>query len=100
MESARRVFVVRAPVKPSSRLRALAALAAVVALSALAACERSAPAARSAVTDDFGDSVTLAQAPRRIVSLVPNLTEILYAIGAGDRLVGRTSYDRIPAQVT
>jgi iron complex transport system substrate-binding protein len=86
----------RSTVRPWPRLRALAALAA---MCALAACERAAPVARSSVTDDFGDTITLAKAPRRIVSLVPNLTEILYAIGAGDRLVGRTSYDRIPARV-
>jgi iron complex transport system substrate-binding protein len=74
--------------------------AAVCALAgALSACERPAPPVRSAITDDFGDTVRLAAAPRRIVSLVPSLTELVYAIGAGGRLVGRTSYDRIPAQV-
>ena len=80
-------------------MRALTVLAVLAAMGALAACERAAAPAGSAVTDDFGDTVTLARPPQRIVSLVPNLTEILYAIGAGDRLVGRTSYDRIPAQV-
>ena len=84
------------PAKRPPRRRAIAAL---LVACALGACDRPAAAARSSVTDDFGDTITLSRPPRRIVSLVPNLTEILYAIGAGDRLVGRTSYDRIPAQV-
>jgi iron complex transport system substrate-binding protein len=40
-----------------------------------------------------------ADEPRRIVSLVPATTEMLYAIGAGDRLVGASSYDRYPPEV-
>src|SRR5205085_9106592 len=34
--------------------------------------------------------------PRRIVSLNPSTTELLFAIGAGNRLVGRTTYDMWP----
>jgi len=37
--------------------------------------------------------------PHRIVSLVPATTEMLFAIGAGDRVVGVSSYDRYPPQV-
>jgi iron complex transport system substrate-binding protein len=37
--------------------------------------------------------------PRRIVSLVPATTEMLYAIGAGDRLIGVGTYDRYPPAV-
>ena len=37
--------------------------------------------------------------PRRIVSLVPATTEMLFAMGAGDRLAGVSNYDRFPAEV-
>lgn len=37
--------------------------------------------------------------PRRIVSLVPATTEMLYAMGAGSRLIGVGSYDRFPPEV-
>ena len=37
--------------------------------------------------------------PRRIVSLVPATTEMLFAMGAGDRLAGVSSYDRFPPEV-
>lgn len=37
--------------------------------------------------------------PRRIVSLVPAATEMLYAIGVGDRVVGVSSYGRFPPAV-
>ncbi len=40
-----------------------------------------------------------AQAPRRIVSLVPSVTETLFAIGAGPRVVGVSSFDRFPPEV-
>lgn len=42
--------------------------------------------------------VVHAQAPRRIVSLVPALTEMLFAIGAGPQVVGVSSYDRFPPE--
>jgi cobalamin transport system substrate-binding protein len=38
-------------------------------------------------------------APQRIVSLAPNLTEIIFALGAGDRIVGVTRYDDYPEEV-
>lgn len=39
----------------------------------------------------------MAATPQRIVSLNPTTTEILFALGAGERLVGRSSYDSWPA---
>ncbi len=49
------------------------------------------------ITDALGRTVPLTVPPRRIVSLVPSLTEYLFAIGAGDRLVGVTDYCIEPA---
>ncbi|HUA62829.1 MAG TPA: helical backbone metal receptor [Verrucomicrobiae bacterium] len=43
--------------------------------------------------------LTAADAPRRIVSMSPNLTEILYGIGAFDRLVGISDYCTYPPEV-
>jgi iron complex transport system substrate-binding protein len=47
-------------------------------------------------TDHFGDTIRLAHTPTRIVSLNPTTTEILFAVGAGPRLVGRTQFDLWP----
>jgi iron complex transport system substrate-binding protein len=48
------------------------------------------------VTDGTGRTLTLPALPRRIVSLVPGVTEMLYVIGAEDRLVGRTDFCDYP----
>jgi iron complex transport system substrate-binding protein len=42
--------------------------------------------------------VTLATAPQKVISLTPATTELMYALGAGDRLVGRTDYDDYPPE--
>jgi ABC-type Fe3+-hydroxamate transport system substrate-binding protein len=47
--------------------------------------------------DDMGRDVMLARPPRRVVSLVPSDTDSIFALGAGDRLVGRTRYCVEPA---
>ncbi|HXG71025.1 MAG TPA: helical backbone metal receptor [Gemmatimonadaceae bacterium] len=61
--------------------------------------ERKAPTAEKPfvpATDDFGDSLRTGLRPARIVSLNPATTEILFALGAGNRLIGRTKYDLWP----
>jgi iron complex transport system substrate-binding protein len=49
-----------------------------------------------ALSDDAGRQVRLAGPARRVVSLAPSITELLFAIGAGGQVVGRTVYDRYP----
>jgi ABC-type Fe3+-hydroxamate transport system substrate-binding protein len=49
------------------------------------------------IRDDRQRELFLARPPRRIVSLVPSDTDTLFALGAGDRLVGRTRYCVRPA---
>ncbi|HEY6599280.1 MAG TPA: cobalamin-binding protein [Pseudomonadales bacterium] len=49
------------------------------------------------VTDDVGAKIILSQPARRIVSLAPHLTEQLFTVGAGDRIVGTTEFADFPA---
>jgi iron complex transport system substrate-binding protein len=49
------------------------------------------------VTDDYGKPVVLAAPARRVVSLAPHLTELMYAAGAGGRMVGAVQYSDFPA---
>ncbi len=44
------------------------------------------------IDDDLGRTLLFGRAPRRIVSLVPSDTYSVIALGAGERLVGRTTY--------
>jgi iron complex transport system substrate-binding protein len=48
------------------------------------------------VTDVTGASIKLAVPARRIVSLAPHITELLFAAGAGDRMVGNVDYSDYP----
>lgn len=51
------------------------------------------------VTDDLGREVGIAKPPARIVSLSPSNTEILFALGLGDQVVGATKYCNYPPLV-
>ncbi len=50
------------------------------------------------VTDDTGVVVMIPAAPERVISLSPAITEIVFALGAGGRLVGGTDFDDFPAE--
>ena len=95
----------RSPSLPS-RPRLAAALPALLAVILAAGCAprpaggpgeqgtgkaEEAGAERVEVTDGIGRRVLLPRRPRRIVSLAPNVTETLFMLGAGDRLIGVTT---------
>lgn len=50
------------------------------------------------VTDDRGVEVAFDAVPETVVSLQPSNTEILFALGVGDKIVGATDYDTYPAE--
>ena len=50
------------------------------------------------IKDDLGNIVTIKQKPMRIVSMSPSHTESLFAIGVGNRVVGRTDFCDYPAE--
>jgi iron complex transport system substrate-binding protein len=55
------------------------------------------PAAGTRIVDDAGDTVVVPVAARRVVSLIPATTELLFAIGAGPAVIGRTAWCDYPA---
>jgi iron complex transport system substrate-binding protein len=71
--------------------RSLGALALLLLFSASAISAR-------VVTDQTGRRVNLPDHPRRLVSIAPSITETLYSLGLGDRLVGDTDYCDYPPQ--
>jgi iron complex transport system substrate-binding protein len=66
--------------------------------ASLAPLPSAAPSFPLTVTDDEGTSISLAAEPKKIVSLSPSNTEIVFSIGGGDRLVGGTDADDYPAE--
>ena len=53
-------------------------------------------AAEVAVVDDNGQKLHLVEPAKRIISLAPNITEVLFYIGAGEKIVGADEYSNYP----
>jgi len=51
------------------------------------------------LTDAYGNEVTVEEEPETIVTVSPALTEIVYALGGEDKLIGRSDYDDYPEDV-
>jgi iron complex transport system substrate-binding protein len=51
------------------------------------------------ITDDHGRMITIADTPERVISLAPSATEILFALGVGDKVVGVTDYCDYPEEL-
>jgi iron complex transport system substrate-binding protein len=54
------------------------------------------PKQNISLVDDEGYLTTLTSVPQRVVSLAPSNTQIMFAIGAGSKVVGVTDYDNYP----
>lgn len=69
-------------------------------LSLLTACTSTEGTVTSPVklTDQLGRKISIENTPRKIISLAPSNTEILFALGLGDRVVARTDYCNYPPE--
>lgn len=83
---------------PTSPTSPSAAVATATAAATTAPTPRPsvAPAFPATLTDDEGTAVTIAAEPQKIVSLTPATTEILFALGAGPRVIATTDFDDYP----
>jgi iron complex transport system substrate-binding protein len=77
---------------PDFRFQAVRILLLIVAMAS--------PAVASArlVTDQTGRRVEVPENPQRLISLAPSITETLYVLGLGDRIVGDTEYCDYPPE--
>lgn len=50
------------------------------------------------ITDSFGQEVTIESEPKKVVSMSPGITELLFELGENDKLIGRTTYCDYPKE--
>ncbi|HKS39254.1 MAG TPA: cobalamin-binding protein [Blastocatellia bacterium] len=75
------------------------ALSLMLCLVAVACSSNRGPSSSGrAFTDEIGRKINVPENPQRIISLAPSVTETLFALGLGDRVVGVTSYCDYPPE--
>ncbi|MDZ7673270.1 MAG: helical backbone metal receptor [Halanaerobiales bacterium] len=52
------------------------------------------------VTDDLDQEIVMNEKPEKIISISPNMTEVLFAIGAGENVIGVTTFANYPQEAT
>jgi iron complex transport system substrate-binding protein len=90
---------IRSIARRTVRCAAIGACAASLSCGGGEMPDRDGAVAGDSPRDDLGRPVLLDHLPRRIVSLAPDATEILFAVGAGDRVVGVTRQCDYPPEV-
>lgn len=78
----------------------LTILLVVISISACSTRPAVQPGAEITIQDGLAREVKLDKPATRIVSLAPSVTEILFAVGAGDQVVGRDSFSNYPAETS
>jgi len=63
-----------------------------------AACAPAEPAFSGTIVDDLGRPLNIEEIPQRIISLAPSNTEVLFALGLGDKVVGVTEFCNYPPE--
>jgi iron complex transport system substrate-binding protein len=95
-----RILAINNDAHISSGARLAFRLVAAVLLIAVASCSNrraELPAART-LTDELGRQISVVPSPGRIISLAPSVTETLFAIGAGNSVVGVTTFCDYPPE--
>jgi iron complex transport system substrate-binding protein len=83
----------------SQHIRKYFSIVATLSILLCLGCTQQSPPPGS-IVDGLGRSITIDKTPQRIVSLAPSNTEILFALGLGDKVVGVTEYCNYPQEAT
>jgi len=68
-------------------------------LTVILICFWASPSVGATFKDALGREISVPAQPKRLIALAPNLTEILYALGLGERIVGVTNHCNYPPEV-
>ena len=86
------------PIRPIKPIKPILVMGFVLLFAACSGGTRQPEATTDTVTDDYGRTVVVPAEPQRVVSLSPAVTEIIYALGAEELLVGRTDFCVYPPE--